>query len=226
MTILSIHNAGVGGSSPPVATTFPRTFSYLRPTAAFVTRPFCLRFPVGDLWVTLDKRRKKTHRGGFLERACSLFAKFRLRHCFQFALLAVDVSRQFFQFSQGELFGNAAHHAGGIGYLAITQFSERTGDEFKAALTGLEATGIRALVIDLRNNPGGLLDAAIARTTAVRFSSFTLSGLFNTRETVALDTFASLAISWMVTRLLFMAIAVGENLRERTDLECGVSVQT
>ena len=57
---------------------------------------------------------------------------------------------------------NAAHHAGGIGYLAITQFSERTGDEFKAALTGLEATGIRALVIDLRNNPGGLLDAAIA----------------------------------------------------------------
>ncbi|NBR57909.1 MAG: S41 family peptidase, partial [Opitutaceae bacterium] len=57
---------------------------------------------------------------------------------------------------------HAALHAGGIGYLAITQFSERTGDEFKAALTGLEATGLQALVIDLRNNPGGLLDAAIA----------------------------------------------------------------
>jgi len=51
---------------------------------------------------------------------------------------------------------------GGIGYLQITQFSERTGEEFAAALAGLEKQGLRALVIDLRNNPGGLLDAAIA----------------------------------------------------------------
>ncbi len=56
----------------------------------------------------------------------------------------------------------AAVRPGGIGYLQITQFSDRTGDEFKAALAGLEKDGIRALVIDLRNNPGGLLDAAIA----------------------------------------------------------------
>ena len=56
---------------------------------------------------------------------------------------------------------NAALHAGGIGYLQVTQFSERTGEEFKLALTGLEQRGLRALVIDLRNNPGGLLDAAI-----------------------------------------------------------------
>ncbi|MEI6107659.1 MAG: S41 family peptidase [Opitutae bacterium] len=56
---------------------------------------------------------------------------------------------------------NAAVHPGGIGYLEITQFSERTGQEFKTALTGLEQQGLRALVIDLRNNPGGLLDAAI-----------------------------------------------------------------
>lgn len=50
---------------------------------------------------------------------------------------------------------------GKIGYLQITQFSERTGDEFRAALSGLEKDGITSLVIDLRNNPGGLLDAAI-----------------------------------------------------------------
>ncbi len=50
---------------------------------------------------------------------------------------------------------------GQIGYLQITQFSERTGQEFAAALEGLEKEGLRALVIDLRNNPGGLLDAAI-----------------------------------------------------------------
>ncbi len=49
----------------------------------------------------------------------------------------------------------------GIGYLQITQFSERTGEEFAQALTALEEKGMRALVIDLRDNPGGLLDAAI-----------------------------------------------------------------
>ena len=56
---------------------------------------------------------------------------------------------------------NARVGANGIGYLQITQFSERTGEEFTGALEGLEKQGLRALVIDLRNNPGGLLDAAV-----------------------------------------------------------------
>jgi carboxyl-terminal processing protease len=51
--------------------------------------------------------------------------------------------------------------APGIGYIQITQFTERTGDEFKAALAKLEGEGLQALVIDLRNNPGGLLSAAV-----------------------------------------------------------------
>ncbi|MBL9204293.1 MAG: S41 family peptidase [Opitutaceae bacterium] len=50
----------------------------------------------------------------------------------------------------------------GIGYLQLTQFSERTGDEFEAALAKLKSQGMTALVLDLRNNPGGLLDAAVA----------------------------------------------------------------
>lgn len=56
---------------------------------------------------------------------------------------------------------NAARAADGIGYLQITQFSERTGEEFAAALRELEGPGLRALVLDLRNNPGGLLEAAV-----------------------------------------------------------------
>jgi carboxyl-terminal processing protease len=56
----------------------------------------------------------------------------------------------------------ASVRPGRIGYLQVTQFSERTGREFHAALTGLENQGLRGLVIDLRNNPGGLLDAAIS----------------------------------------------------------------
>ncbi|WP_415907913.1 S41 family peptidase [Oleiharenicola sp. Vm1] len=56
---------------------------------------------------------------------------------------------------------NTEISADGIGYLQITQFSERTGDEFDAALKELEKHDLRALVLDLRNNPGGLVDAAV-----------------------------------------------------------------
>lgn len=49
----------------------------------------------------------------------------------------------------------------GIGYLQITQFGERTGDEFLAALESLEEEGMRGLILDLRNNPGGLLTASV-----------------------------------------------------------------
>ena len=48
----------------------------------------------------------------------------------------------------------------GIGYIRITQFNEPTADEFEKALTKLEGEGMDALIIDLRNNPGGLLESA------------------------------------------------------------------
>lgn len=51
---------------------------------------------------------------------------------------------------------------GGIGYVQVTDFSDNTGDEFAKALDQLLAQGMDSLVIDLRNNPGGLLDAAVA----------------------------------------------------------------
>lgn len=50
---------------------------------------------------------------------------------------------------------------GGTGYLQLAEFSERTGDDFDAALDKLLAQGADSLIIDLRNNPGGLLDAAV-----------------------------------------------------------------
>ena len=55
----------------------------------------------------------------------------------------------------------------GIGYIRITQFNEPTADEFEKALTKLEDQGMNALIIDLRNNPGGLLESA--RKVASKF---------------------------------------------------------
>jgi carboxyl-terminal processing protease len=48
-----------------------------------------------------------------------------------------------------------------IGYLHVTNFQEHTVDKVKEALAKLKAQGMKALVLDLRNNPGGLLSSAI-----------------------------------------------------------------
>jgi carboxyl-terminal processing protease len=47
------------------------------------------------------------------------------------------------------------------GYILLTEFSDHTGEEFDKALNQLLEQGIDSLVLDLRNNPGGLLDAAV-----------------------------------------------------------------
>lgn len=49
----------------------------------------------------------------------------------------------------------------GIGYVRVTQFSEPTADALQKELDRLKSGGLRALVLDLRNNPGGLLASAI-----------------------------------------------------------------
>lgn len=51
--------------------------------------------------------------------------------------------------------------APGIGTIRIVQFGEKTAGEFMTALESLEAQGMQALVLDLRDDPGGLLRAAV-----------------------------------------------------------------
>jgi len=48
-----------------------------------------------------------------------------------------------------------------IGYIRIIEFKERTSEEFENALLKLEKLGMEGLVLDLRNNPGGLLESAV-----------------------------------------------------------------
>lgn len=48
-----------------------------------------------------------------------------------------------------------------IGYLSISQFEEVTTKQFKSAVEDLQSQGMKGLVIDIRNNPGGLLDTVV-----------------------------------------------------------------
>ncbi len=49
-----------------------------------------------------------------------------------------------------------------IGYIRISQFTEPTADELRAALQVLKAQDVKGLIIDLRFDPGGLLSSAVA----------------------------------------------------------------
>jgi carboxyl-terminal processing protease len=50
----------------------------------------------------------------------------------------------------------------GVGYLRLAQFSQGAGSDVAAAVDSLRAHGARSLLIDLRGNPGGTVDEAVA----------------------------------------------------------------
>ena len=50
---------------------------------------------------------------------------------------------------------------GNIGYIRLTQFQERSAEDMKEALEDLEKQEMKSLILDLRNNPGGLLKVSV-----------------------------------------------------------------
>jgi len=48
-----------------------------------------------------------------------------------------------------------------IGYIRLIQFNEPTAEELSRALDELQKQGMQAFILDLRNNPGGLLNSAV-----------------------------------------------------------------
>ena len=55
----------------------------------------------------------------------------------------------------------------GVGYIRLTQFGEDSGPDFRKALQTLREQKMTALVVDLRDNPGGLLSTAVEITGAL-----------------------------------------------------------
>ncbi len=49
----------------------------------------------------------------------------------------------------------------GIGYIVISQFTERTGEEMNETLARLQGEQLKGLILDLRDNPGGELTAVV-----------------------------------------------------------------
>jgi carboxyl-terminal processing protease len=47
-----------------------------------------------------------------------------------------------------------------VGYIRVARFSERTARDLDRIISEFEGTGIEGLILDLRSNPGGLLEAA------------------------------------------------------------------
>ena len=48
-----------------------------------------------------------------------------------------------------------------IGYIKLTQFQEMTSDDLTKALKDLKEKGMKSIILDLRNDPGGLLNSAV-----------------------------------------------------------------
>lgn len=49
----------------------------------------------------------------------------------------------------------------GVGYIRLVEFRQNTPHDFKVAIEKLKKQGMDGLILDLRNNPGGLLDVAV-----------------------------------------------------------------
>ncbi len=55
--------------------------------------------------------------------------------------------------------------AGDIGYIRLYMFNAKSGDDIRAAIKKLDAKGAKAYILDLRDDPGGLLQAAVDVTS-------------------------------------------------------------
>jgi carboxyl-terminal processing protease len=77
-----------------------------------------------------------------------------------------STARLAFSLTREEIRFHSVQHAlmlrDSVGYVALTIFSENSDQELRTAIDSLRGRGMRALVFDLRGDPGGLLDQGVA----------------------------------------------------------------
>jgi len=71
--------------------------------------------------------------------------------------LDLDVERRYVELPSIE----AEMLEGGIGYIEITEFQSKTDEQFEEMVEGLINQGAKGLIVDVRANPGGLLDSVV-----------------------------------------------------------------
>lgn len=72
-------------------------------------------------------------------------------------IMAVDVTRGMVNIPSVDV---KLMSAPGIGYIHISKFTSHTYQEFMDAITGLQKEGMKSLILDLRGNPGGMMQQA------------------------------------------------------------------
>ncbi len=101
----------------------------------------------------------------------------------------------------------------GVGYIRLTNFQKTTARDFDAALWKLHRDGMRALIVDVRGNPGGLLSASVE--VADRFVG---SGIIvSTRGRNPMEDFthrANMASTWRVP----LVVLVDENSASASEI--------
>ena len=91
-----------------------------------------------------------------------------------------------------------------IGYIRVNQFGRQTEEELRTALETLQTSGMKGFVLDLRNNPGGVLDGAVA-VADLFVESGRLLTVKSRKEETAYDakpegTFTSFPLAVLVNR--------------------------
>ena len=85
--------------------------------------------------------------------------KITVRHAGQSDLISFTITRQVIE--TPSVNWRLLDDSPQIGYLAVERFTERTGDEVQRALKDLKQKGARQIILDLRDNGGGLLTSAV-----------------------------------------------------------------
>jgi hypothetical protein len=75
---------------------------------------------------------------------------------------------------------------GGVGYISLNPVSESSAQELRDEIVAMRGKGMKAMVLDLRNNPGGLLDQGIKVSCLCPTAVETRPGQFTNYEGIGL----------------------------------------